>query len=54
VRVILRKYRHSDPHKLVRALTNWLREVADDFLIKENKDRPDVLKPLKNLSIVPR
>jgi len=29
-------------------LTNWLREVADDFLIKENKDRPDVLKLLKS------
>jgi len=52
--VILRKYGHSDAHKLARALTNWLREVADDFLIKENKDRPDVLKLLKNLSIVPR
>jgi len=30
-----------------------LREVADDFLIKENQDRPEVLKLLKP-SIVPR
>jgi hypothetical protein len=28
--------------------------VTDDFLIKENRDRPHVLKQLKSPSIVPR
>ena len=36
------------------ALTKRLWEVTDDFLIKENRDRPDVLKQLKGPSIVPR
>ena len=40
--------------QLATALTKRLREVTDDFLIKENRDRPDVLKQLKGPSIVPR
>ena len=54
VRAIHREYRHSDAQKLATALTRQLREVVDDFLIKENRDRPDVLKQLKSPSIVPR
>jgi len=54
VRAIHREYRHSDAQKLATALTKQLREVVDDFLIKENRDRPDVLKQLKSPSIVPR
>lgn len=54
VRAIYREYGHSDAQKLATALTKQLREVADDFLIKENRDRPDVLKQLKSPSIVPR
>ena len=54
VRAIHREYRHSDAQRLATALTKQLREVADDFLIKENRDRPDVLKQLKSPSIVPR
>jgi len=54
VRAIYRAYGHSDAQKLATALTKQLREVVDDFLIKENRDRPDVLKQLKSPSIVPR
>ena len=54
VRAIYREYGHSDAQKLATALTRRLREVTDDFLIKENQDRPDVLKQLKSPSIVPR
>jgi hypothetical protein len=34
-------------------LTKRLREVTGDFLLKENRDRPEVLKQLKSPSIVP-
>jgi HPt (histidine-containing phosphotransfer) domain-containing protein len=54
VRAIYREYDHSDAQKLATALAKRLREVADDFLIKENRDRPDVLKQLKSPSIAPR
>jgi HPt (histidine-containing phosphotransfer) domain-containing protein len=54
VRAIYREYGHSDAQKLATALTKRLREVADDFLIRENRDRPDVLRQLNGPSIVPR
>ena len=54
VRAIYREYAHSDARKLATALTSRLREAADDFLLKENRDRPEVLKQLKSPSIAPR
>ena len=54
VRAIHREYGHSDAQKLATALTKRLREVTDDFLLRENRDRPEVLKQLKSPSIVPR
>jgi len=54
VRAIYREYGHSDAQTLATALTTRLREVTDDFLLKENRDRPEVLKQLKSPSIVPR
>jgi HPt (histidine-containing phosphotransfer) domain-containing protein len=54
VRAIHREYGRSDAQKLATALTKRLREVTDDFLLKENRDRPEVLKQLKSPSIVPR
>ena len=54
VRAIYREYGHSDAQKLASTLTTRLREVTNDFLVKENRDRPEVLKLLKSPSIVPR
>jgi HPt (histidine-containing phosphotransfer) domain-containing protein len=54
VRAIHREYGHSDAQKLATALTARLREVTDDFLVNENRDRPEVLKLLKSPSIAPR
>jgi len=54
VRAIYREYGHSDAQTLATALTKRLREVTDDFLLKENRDRPEVLKQLKSPPIVPR
>jgi hypothetical protein len=34
-------------------LTKRLREVTDEFLLHENRDRPDVLEQIKGPSIVP-
>ena len=53
VRAIYREYGHSDAQKLATALTKRLREVTGDFLLKENRDRPEVLKQLKSPPIVP-
>ena len=54
VRAIYREYGHSDAQKLAAALTKQLRDVTDDFLVEENRDRPEVLKQLNSPSIVPR
>lgn len=53
VRAIHREYARSDAQDLATALTNRLREVTDDFLIRENRDRPEVLKRLGSPSIAP-
>jgi HPt (histidine-containing phosphotransfer) domain-containing protein len=53
VRAIHREYAHSDAQALASALTKRLREVTDDFLVHENRDRPDVLKRLGSPSIAP-
>jgi hypothetical protein len=34
-------------------LTKRLREVTDEFLIHENRDRPDVLEQIMGPSLVP-
>ncbi|HET7804799.1 MAG TPA: Hpt domain-containing protein [Pseudolabrys sp.] len=54
VRAICREYGHSDAQKLATALTKRLREVTDDFLLKENRNRPEVLRQLKSPPIIPR
>jgi hypothetical protein len=38
---------------LAKLLTRRLREVTDEFLIGENRNRPDVLEQIKSPSIVP-
>jgi len=53
VRAIYREYSRSDAVELATKLNGRLREVTDDFLIRQNHDRPDVLASIKGPSIIP-
>jgi HPt (histidine-containing phosphotransfer) domain-containing protein len=53
VRAIYREYARSDAKELAARLTKRLREVTDEFLIYENRDRPDVLEQIAGPSIAP-
>ena len=53
VRAIYREYSHSDAKELAATLTKRLRVVTDEFLIHENRGRPDVLEQILGPSIVP-
>jgi HPt (histidine-containing phosphotransfer) domain-containing protein len=53
VRAIYREYSRSDAKDLAAALTKRLRDVTDEFLMRENRDRPDVLEQIKGPSIAP-
>jgi HPt (histidine-containing phosphotransfer) domain-containing protein len=54
VRAIYREYSRSDAKELAAKLTSRLREVTDEFLLHENRDRPDVIEQIKGgPSIVP-
>lgn len=54
VRAIYREYARSDAKDLAAVLTSRLREVTDEFLLHENRNRPDVLEQIKGgPSIVP-
>jgi HPt (histidine-containing phosphotransfer) domain-containing protein len=44
VRAIYREYARSDAKELAASLTKRLREVTDEFLMHQNRDRPDVLE----------
>jgi HPt (histidine-containing phosphotransfer) domain-containing protein len=46
VRAIYREYAHADAGPLAAVLTRRLREVTDEFLLSENRSRPDVLKQI--------
>jgi HPt (histidine-containing phosphotransfer) domain-containing protein len=54
VRAIYREYERSDAKELAKVLTDRLREVTDEFLVHENRHRPDVLEQITGgPSIVP-
>jgi HPt (histidine-containing phosphotransfer) domain-containing protein len=53
VRAIYREYTRSDAIALAATLTKRLREVTDEFLVHENRDRPEVLAQIRGPSIVP-
>jgi HPt (histidine-containing phosphotransfer) domain-containing protein len=53
VRAIHREYANSDAKELAKTLTRRLREVTDEFLIGENRNRPEVLEQIKSPSIAP-
>ena len=43
IRAIIREKERPDIAQIADQLTRKLREVTDEFLARENKDRPDVL-----------
>jgi HPt (histidine-containing phosphotransfer) domain-containing protein len=53
VRAIYREYARSDAKDLAATLTRRLREVTDDFLVRENHDRPDVIDQILGASAPP-
>ena len=53
VRAIIREKARPDIAQIADALTKRLREVTDEFLAQENKDRPEVLAGILAPSIVP-
>jgi HPt (histidine-containing phosphotransfer) domain-containing protein len=53
VRAIYREYARSDAKELAAKLTKRLRVVTDEFLIRENRDQPDVLEQIRGPSIAP-
>ena len=53
VRAIYREYVNSDAEELAGRLTRALRAVTDEFLVHENRDRPDVLEQIRGPSIAP-
>lgn len=53
VRAIIREYSRSDAVDLATKLNARLREVTDEFLLHENRHRPDVLASIKGPSLVP-
>jgi HPt (histidine-containing phosphotransfer) domain-containing protein len=52
VRAIYREYARSDAKDLAATLNSRLREVTDEFLVHENRGRPEVLEQIMSPSIV--
>jgi HPt (histidine-containing phosphotransfer) domain-containing protein len=46
IRAIIREYSRSDAQAMAVSLTKALRTVTDEFLVKENQDRPDHLEAI--------
>jgi hypothetical protein len=53
VRAIIREYSRSDAIELATELNKRLREVTDEFLLHENRERPDVIASILGPSIIP-
>src|SRR5436190_5338165 len=53
VRAIVREHDRADVALIAAALTGKLRAVTDEFLLKENQHRPDVLKIIQSPKLVP-
>ena len=51
VRAIYREYSRSDAEDLAALLTGRLREVTDEFLVHENRGRPDMIEQIMASSI---
>jgi len=53
VRAIIREYARSDATEIAAVLTNRLREVTDEFLVHENRERPDYLEGIVGPPLAP-
>src|SRR4029079_13982435 len=53
VRAIVREHDRADVAQIASALTGKLRAVTDEFLLKVNQHRPDVLKIIESPGLVP-
>jgi hypothetical protein len=53
VRAIVREYAREDILNVAMALTGKLRQVTDEFLISENRHRPDYLKTITSPPLSP-
>jgi HPt (histidine-containing phosphotransfer) domain-containing protein len=53
VRAIYREYARSDAKELAATLTKRLRAVTDEFLMHENRDRPEVLEQIMGPPLAP-
>jgi len=51
VRAIYREYSNSDAKDLAAMLNGRLREVTDEFLVNENRNRPDMIEQIMASSI---
>lgn len=51
VRAIVREYSRGEIGMIAAVLTGKLRTVTDEFLIRENKDRPEVLRTIQSPGI---
>jgi HPt (histidine-containing phosphotransfer) domain-containing protein len=54
VRAIIREYMNTDAAVVAAQLARRLREVADEFLLRENRHRPDYLDGIVGPSLAPR
>lgn len=52
IRAIIREYSRSDAKEMAAMLTQRLREVTDDFLMRENRDRPDHLEAILGPTLI--
>jgi hypothetical protein len=53
VRAIVREYARPDIGDIATILTRKLRRVSDEFLVHENRHRPDYLDGLVSPPLVP-
>ena len=53
MRAIVREHARPDIAAIAAALTGKLRAVTDEFLVKENRHRPDVLKTIQSPTLAP-
>ena len=53
VRAIVREYSRADHVKIAAALSKRLRDVTDEFLVRENRFRPDYLENIFAPPLVP-